>query len=53
MLAKGFREPKTPKLVEAYTHFFGKSFANAHSAMADVRACKEVFFRLKDLGVVP
>lgn len=38
---------KWPKLQEAYLHAFGKQFDNAHSAIADVRACKDLFFWLK------
>lgn len=37
---------KYPKLIEAYRHFYGKDFDNAHDAMADVRACRDVFFAL-------
>jgi DNA polymerase III epsilon subunit-like protein len=40
---------KFPKLIEAYRHFFGVDFDNAHDAMADVRACRDVYFELKDL----
>jgi DNA polymerase-3 subunit epsilon len=39
---------KFPKLIEAYRHFFGEDFDNAHSAMADVKACIAVYFAIKD-----
>lgn len=40
---------KWPKLAEAYRHFFGTNFDNAHDAMADVRACRDVYFQLLSL----
>lgn len=41
---------KWPKLIESHLHFFGEGFEDAHSAMADVRACKRVYFALKAAG---
>lgn len=43
---------KNPRLIEAYQHFFHKDFEGAHDAMADVRACKDVFFALHQLKAV-
>ena len=40
---------KTPNLGEAYRHFMGCDFENAHTAMADVKACIEVYFAIQDL----
>jgi DNA polymerase-3 subunit epsilon len=36
-------------LGEAYKHFTGKDFENAHNAIHDVRACLEVYFGIQDL----
>lgn len=44
-----FSAYKPPKLIEAYRHFFGTDFEGAHDAMADVRACRDVFFKLHEL----
>jgi len=38
---------KWPTLQEAYQHTFNKTFDNAHSALADVRACAEIFFHYR------
>lgn len=47
MVAAGFNKFKTPNLGEAYLHFTGKELQNAHSAMADVQGCMEVYFAIK------
>jgi DNA polymerase-3 subunit epsilon len=49
MVAAGMDGYKSPNLQEAYRHFFGREFEGAHDAMADVRACRDVFFALKRL----
>ena len=48
MRAAGRNHFKTPNLREAYRHFFNQDFENAHSALADVRACKKVYFAARD-----
>ena len=49
MLRAGFNKFKTPNLGEAYRHFTGRELKNAHSAMADVLACRDVFFAIQDM----
>lgn len=44
MKAKGMKCFKAPRLEEAYQWRFGKMFDNAHDAMADVLACKDLYF---------
>lgn len=46
--AKRFHH-KTPNLSEAYRHFTGRDLENAHSAMADVQACRDVYFAIQDM----
>lgn len=49
MKAAGRNHFKTPNLGEAYKFFTGKTLENAHSALVDVKACMEVYFRLQDM----
>lgn len=43
---KTYAKFKPPKLIEAYRHFFDADFDDAHNAMADVRACRDIYFKL-------
>lgn len=44
---------KWPKLIEAYKILINpEGFDGAHDALADVKACMEIFFELVDRGVV-
>lgn len=43
---------KWPQLKELYRKLFGRDFADAHDAMADIEATKECFFELVRLGVI-
>lgn len=44
---------KWPKLMEVYKHFFGKEFENAHDALADMLAMRDVFMELIKLNLTP
>lgn len=46
---KGF---KYPRLQELYSILFGRSFDNAHDAMADVKATLECFNELRRRGII-
>lgn len=48
MRAVGRHHHKTPNLTEAYRHFTGQELRDAHSAMADVLACRDIYFAMKD-----
>lgn len=49
MKAKNMGGYKKANMQEAYKHFFGENFDNAHSAIADVNACMKVYFAIQDL----
>lgn len=38
---------KYPRLMETHMHLFGREFEGAHDAMADVRACRDVYFEMQ------
>lgn len=50
MLPKNRYGYKMPKLSEAYEFFHECQFENAHSAMADTRACMSVYWAITDHG---
>lgn len=47
MRAAGRFHPKTPNLSEAVRFFTGRELENAHSALADVHGCRDVFFAIE------
>ena len=44
---------KWPKLHEAHYRIFGKEFEGAHDALADVTACSDIYFWLRDFRSQP
>lgn len=52
MKRAGILTPKPPKLSEAYMKLFDEDMIGAHSALADARAAKRVWFRIKGHGNV-
>jgi DNA polymerase-3 subunit epsilon len=48
MKATSFKNSyKSPTLQEVHEYFFNEKFMNAHDAMADVRACRDVYHKIK------
>jgi len=43
---------KSPNLTEAHQFFYVHGFDGAHDALADVRACRDVYFALKERGAL-
>ena len=43
---------KYPNLTELHRKLFQRAFADAHDALADVRACKAAYYELRALGVM-
>ncbi|MFH1426969.1 MAG: 3'-5' exonuclease [Patescibacteria group bacterium] len=43
---------KWPRLAELHVALFGENFADAHDALADVKACAKCFFELCKRGVI-
>lgn len=42
--------PKFPNLSEAYRHFFGEEFENAHRARPDTDAARRIYFAIQEQG---
>lgn len=42
---------KLPTLAEAYAHFVGGTFDDAHTARADMEACAAIYFAMKGMGL--
>lgn len=43
---------KNPSLTQLHTRLFGKGFDDAHDALADVIACADCFFELRNQGII-
>ena len=50
MLAAGFTKSKPPNLGEAMRFFFDEPHDKAHDAMADVIACRRIYFHIQALS---
>jgi DNA polymerase III epsilon subunit-like protein len=42
---------KWPKLMELHKFLFGAEFEDAHDALADVRATRKCYYKLKEMGI--
>lgn len=52
MIAAGYPGPKMPRMEEAYKFFTGNDLANAHTAIADVTACMDVYWAAQDHNTI-
>lgn len=50
MLAAGFTKSKPPNLAEAVRYFLNEPHDKAHDAMADVIACRRIYFHIQALS---
>lgn len=41
---------KVPTLTETFKHYYGRAFEGAHDAMADIRACRDIYLDLIERG---
>lgn len=45
-----FPDYKAPRLPEAYEYYFGRKPENAHDAMGDTRACRDIYLAMQKAG---
>lgn len=52
MKQHGYTSYKNPSLSEAYLHYTGSSLTDAHDALVDASACREIFLKMEELGQI-